>query len=228
VAALVAALVFRRNFGVEVMQFKGFGIIHGVPAVWPSSAVEWFTLLSDSTFVGLILLDVVDVINYCLVGLVFLALYGALERVNKSAMLIATACALVGIGVYLASNQAFAMLSLSWQYAAATTDVQRSMLLAAGEALLAIGSQGTGVHTSFFLVVTAGLIISVAMLRSGVFGKATAIVGILANGVRLCGLAALVFAPPIYSFAIPVAAPFRVAWYVMIAITLLRLARRTP
>jgi len=227
VAALVAVTLFRRNLSVEVMQFRGFGIIRGVPATWPSSAIEWYTLLQDNTFVGLILLNVVDVINYCLVGLIFLALYGALRRANKSAMVIATACALVGIGIHLASNQAFAILSLSKQYAAATTDARRSMLLAAGEALLAIQNQGTGYYASFFLVVVAGLVISVVMLRSSVFGKATAIVGIIANGLRLCGFVTLVSTPSIYAFAIPISAPFRVAWYVMIALALLRLARRT-
>jgi hypothetical protein len=233
VAALVAVIVFRRNFSIELMQFRGFGIIRGVPAEWPSSAIDWFSLLQDNALVGLILLNVVDVINYCLVGLIFLALYGALGRASKSAMLIATVCALVGIGVYVASNQAFALLSLSKQYAAATTDAQRSMLLAAGEALLAIEHpstiyQGTGVHASFFLVVTAGLIASLVMLRSGIFGRATAIVGILANGLRLCGLVALVFAPSLYLFAIPVSAPFRVTWYVLIALKMFQLARRTP
>jgi hypothetical protein len=232
VGALVAVIVFRRNLSIEVMQFRGFGIIGGVPATWPSSAMEWYTLLEDNAFVGLILLNVVDVINYCLVGLMFLALYGALRRANTSATVIATACAVVGIGVYLASNQAFALLSLSRQYAAATTDAQRSMLLAAGEALLAIERPGvvyqsTGVHTSFFLVVTAGLIASLVMLRSSIFGKATAIVGILANGIRLCGFVALAFAPSIYSLAIPISAPFRVTWYALIGLKLLRLTRRT-
>jgi hypothetical protein len=201
--------------------------------IWPSSTIEWFSLLQHNALVGLILLNVVDVINYCLVGLVFLALYGALGRAGKSAMVIATACALVGIGVYLASNQAFAMLSLSKQYAAATTDAQRSTLVAAGEALLAIErpgvvSQGIGVHISFFLVVAAGLIASLVMLRSSIFGKTTAIVGILANGIRLCGFITLPFTPSIYSLAIPISAPFRVTWYVMIALTLFRLVRRGP
>lgn len=232
VAALVAVIFFRRNLGVEVMQFRGFGVLHDVPATWPSSGLDWFTLLKDNTLVGLILFNVVDLINYGLVGLMFVALYGALGRGSKGAVVLATVCALVGIGVYFASNQAFAMLSLSKQYAAATTDAQRSMLLAAGEALLAIERpsvvyQGTGVHASFFLVVTAGLIMSLVMLRSSVFGKATAMIGILANGIRLCGFVALAFAPSIFKFAVPISAPFRVTWYVMIAIGLIRLARGT-
>jgi hypothetical protein len=231
VAALVAVTVFRRNFSAELMQFRRFGIIRGLPATWPSSAMDWFALLEDNAFVGLILLDVVDLINYCLVGLIFLALYGALRRVNKSAMVIATACSLAGIAVYFVSNQAFALLSLSKQYAAATADAQRSILLAAGEALLAINNpggvyQGTGFYASFFLVIVGGLIISVVMLRSSIFGKATAVVGILANGIRLCYFVTLVLAPSIFWIAVPISAPFRVTWYVMIALKLFRLARR--
>jgi hypothetical protein len=228
IAALVAVTVFRRNFSVEVMQFKGFGIIRGVPAAWPSSAMEWYALLQDNAFVGLILLNVVDVINYCLVGLIFLALYGALRRANKSAMVIATASGLAGIAVYFASNQAFAMLSLSKQYVEATTGAQRSMLLAAGEALLAIHNQGTGFRLSFFLVIVAGTIISVVMLRSCVFSRATAVVGILANGLRLGYFLSLAFGPTIFWIAVPLSAPFRVTWYVMIALRLLRLARGEP
>jgi hypothetical protein len=145
-------------------------------------------------------------------------------------MLIATACGLIGVAVYLASNQAFAMLSLSERYAAATTDAQRSVLLAAGEALLAIDNpgaayQGTGIYASFSLVVLAGLILSVVMLRSSVFGRATAITGILANGLRLCYLIALVFAPSIAWLFIPISAPFRVVWYVLLAFGLFRLGQ---
>jgi hypothetical protein len=59
-------------------------------------------------------------------------------RLNGASIALAATFGFVGIAVYFASNQAFSMLSLSDQYAAATTDAQRSMLLSAGEALLAI------------------------------------------------------------------------------------------
>ncbi len=57
------------------------------------------------------------------------------------------------------------------------------MLLASGEALLAIHNpgavfQGAGVNLGLLLVTVAGLIIAVVMLRSDVFGRATAIIGI--------------------------------------------------
>jgi hypothetical protein len=226
-AALVAVLFFRRNFGTEMIAFRGFGI-YDVPAAHPSNAVGWFTLLQDDKILGLILLDVVDLVNYALVGLIFLALYGALRRVSECAMVTATTFGFAGIAVYFASNQAFAMLSLSDQYAAATTDAQRSRFLAAGEALLAINNpgtiyQGTGIHTSLFLVLLAGLIISIVMLRSSVFSKATAWVGIVANGICLLHFVALAFVPALIAFPTSISAPFRVTWYVLIALKLFRL-----
>jgi hypothetical protein len=231
VAALIAVVVFRRNCGIEFIAFQGFGLVE-VPAALPSSAADWFALFQEDRLLGLILFDIVDLINYALLSLVFLALYGALHRASKGAMAVATTLGLVGITLSFASNQAFSMLSLSDRYAAATSDVQRTAFLAAGEALLAIHNpgaihQGTGLLLSLFLVVLAGLIISIVMLRSGVFGKVTAYVGIVANGLRLGYFVALAFAPTLIAPPIVIAAPFRVLWYILIAVGLFRLAAST-
>jgi hypothetical protein len=193
----------------------------------PSSAFDWFALLQDKRFLGLLLLDLFDIVNYLLVGLIFLALYGALRRANKVAMTVALASALVGVAVYLASNQAFALLALSDQYAAASTDAMRAMFLAAGEALLAIHNPG-GIQLSLFLVALAGLIASVVMLRSHVFGKATAIAGVVANSLVLTYYVALPVVPAV-AFLFPAAsAPFRLVWYILVAWRLFQLGRRVP
>jgi hypothetical protein len=224
VAILIAVVVFRRHFGAELTVLMDMGLIDLEP---PGGTLDWFTLLQDSWFLGLILLDLFDIVNYLLVGLMFLALYGALRRANKSAMTIATACGLVGVAVYLASNQAFALLALSDQYAAASTDAQRAAFLAAGEALLAIHNPN-GIHLSLFLVALAGLIASLVMLRSPIFGKATATVGLVANGLVLSYFVALPLAPVI-AFLFPASsAPFRLIWYILIARRLLRLGRAAP
>jgi hypothetical protein len=228
-AAVIAVLFFRRNFGTEMVAFRGFGIFD-VPAAHPGNAAGWFTLLQNDKLLGLVLLDVVDLINYALVGLIFLALYGALRRVSQCALVTATTFGLAGIAAYFASNQTFAMLSLSNRYAAATTDAQRAIFLAAGEALLAIHNpgviyQGTGIYTSLFLVLLAGLIISIAMLRSSVFNKATAWVGIAANGICLLHFVALAFVPALIALPASISALFRVTWYVLIASRLFQLGK---
>lgn len=223
IAALIAVLVFRRYLSVELMQFKGFGLFD-VPEVWPASAEAWFVLFQESRFVGLALFDLFDLINYSLVGLIFLALYGALHEVSKSGMLLAMACAFVGIAVYYASNQTLAMLNLSSRFAAATSEAELVLFLAAGEALLAIHQHGSGMQLSLFLVLLAGLIISSVMLRSKIFNKAAAVVGILANGFGLGYFIGLALMPE-YSWIFPtISAPLRMIWYILIAIKLFQLA----
>jgi hypothetical protein len=200
------------------------GIISMQP---PASAFDWYALLQANPFLGLLLLDLFDIVNYVLVSLIFLALYGALRRANKAAMTVATAFALVGVAVSLASNQAFALLTLSDQHAAASTDVMRTLFLAAGEALLA-SHKPSGIHLGLLFVALAGLIASVVMLRSRVFGRATAIFGVVANSLVLAYYVALPLVPSI-AFLFPAAsAPFRLLWYILIALRLFQLGRGAP
>jgi hypothetical protein len=229
VAALLAVIVFRRNWSAELMAFKGFGIFE-VPETLPSSTIEWFALLQKDPFVGLSLLNFYDLINFALVGLIFLALYAALRKVNQSLMLIAISTGLVGVAVYLASNQAWEMLSLSKQYTAATLDEPRTILLTAGDVLLATNHpeaphQATGIYLGLFFVLIAGLLISIVMLQSDVFHKAAAVCGILANSFALLGFIALAFGPAISWIPPTLSAPFRMIWYVLTAIKLFKLAR---
>lgn len=230
IAALLAVFVFRRNLGAELALLSNLGIISGVPTTPLTSALDWFNLLQENRLVGLTFLNFFDVIEYALVGLMFLALYAALRPTSKSTMMIATTTGIVGISVYFASNQAFAMLALSERYAAATSDQQRSLYQAAGEALLATNNpeaiyQGSGIYISLFLVLLAGLIISIVMMRSDVFSTAAAITGILANGIGLYYFIGLAFAWELYWLPIPISAPFRVVWYFLIALMLFKLGK---
>jgi hypothetical protein len=224
VAALIAVVIFRRHFGAEIGLLMDMDVISMAP---PVSASDWFALLQVNPFLGLLMLDLFDIVNYLLVGLIFLALYGALGRANKAVMTVATASALVGVAVYLATNQAFAVLALSDQHAAASTDAMRAQFLAAGEALLATHNPD-GVNLGLFLVALAGLIVSVVMLRSHVFSKATAVFGIVANSLVLTYFVAMPVVPSI-AFLFPAAsAPFRLLWYILIARWLFQLGRGVP
>ncbi len=130
-----------------------------------------------------------------------------------------TALALVGIAVYFASGVAFEMLSLSTQYAHAVTEVQKSIFLSAGQTLLAT-YQGTAFNVSYVLVAAAFLIISIVMLKSTVFSKKTAYVGIV--------MAILMMLPPtagtiglVFSFASLM--PMTI-WFIQVSQTLFRLS----
>jgi hypothetical protein len=223
-AALMAGLIFRRNFGAEVSLF-----ISQQP---PSTVIDWFTLIGKNRLLGLIYLAVFDIIDYALLGLIFLALYIALRRTNPGAMLIATTLGIAGTAVYFASNNIFSMLFLSDQYAAATTEAQRSMLLAAGQAVLALNNpgaifEGTGIYMSFFLLAAASLIVSVVMLRSNLFSRVTALIGILASALDLTYCLTFAIMPALSIFLLPPAGLFLTLWHILVGLRLFQLARLT-
>jgi hypothetical protein len=228
-AAVIAVLVFRRNFAAELWLFKGFGLF-SVPDSAPSSAGDWFTLLQENGFVGLALFGLFDLINFALLGLIFLALYGALRNVARRATLLATIIAFAGIAISFATNNAFAMHSLSSRFAAATSDAERAVLLVTGETLLRNHNpghlyQGTGIYVGLLLVLLAGLLISIVMLRDTRFGRAAGYTGILANLLALGYFITLVYLPAIVWLPPTLAAPFRILWYILIAIRLFQLGK---
>jgi len=153
----------------------------------PAKTHDWFMLFQSNSIVGLLDLWGLEVLMYLMFTLMFLALYMALRTTNQSLMVIALTFALLGIGVFFATNNPFSMLALSNQYATATTDADRSTLLAAGQALLSHTNQRAvgGFNIGLFLVSVAGLIVSSVMLQSNVFGRSTAFVGVLAHALSL-------------------------------------------
>jgi hypothetical protein len=110
------------------------------------------------------------------------------------------------------------MLWLSDQYSAALTEAQRSNLLAAGEATLAV-FHGTAFHTSYLLGSISGVIVSLVMLRSQVFSKATAYAR-LGSSIFDFGL----YIPTIGIYVSIFSVMFLFFWNIMIARRLFQLA----
>jgi Domain of unknown function (DUF4386) len=145
------------------------------------TAVDWFTLFQHHWFLGLRNLGLLNIVGAVLLAPAILAIYSALRRANEAYTGLSTILFFVGMAIYLAGNKAFPMLSLSRQYAVATTDAQRSSLIAAGQAMLAEGHNRAGL----LLIEFACLAVSVVMLRGNVFSKATAYAGILGNALLI-------------------------------------------
>jgi hypothetical protein len=153
----------------------------------PGPVREWFQLLQSNPIIGWLDLWGLEVPLYVMFIPMFLALYIVLRKTDPGFMLIALAAGLLGIGIFFATNNPLAIFSLSRQYAAAATDAERSVFLAAGQALLASTNQRAvgGFNMGLFLVSAAGLIVSWVMVRSGAFGKSTVYAGFLANALSL-------------------------------------------
>jgi len=144
----------------------------------PSTVSEAFRQLHQNPVLGLLDQDLLMVADYVVLIPVFLALYLLLRRVSPAFMTLGLVIALVGTAIYITSLTPFNMLMLSSQYAAATTDAQRSTLLAAGQATLTTYS-GTAYDVGYVMVGGAWLIFTLTALRSSVIGPRTAWVGVV-------------------------------------------------
>lgn len=150
----------------------------------PETVAGWFSLFQGNALVGLIDMDLLLIIDQVLMAMIFIALYQALKRSNRSSMLIALTLAMLGIAAYFASTVAFEMLSLSRKYAVVTTEADKSMLLSAGQVLIATW-QGTAFDVGYVMEGVAMLIISFVMLSSGIFRKTASYVGIILGVMSL-------------------------------------------
>jgi len=146
----------------------------------PSGGELWLKYLEGKTTVWWAILGLSVFTDFLFVP-VALSLYLALKRVNKNAMLVATA--FVGLFVVLDlavlwTNYA-SLLTLSRLHTAATTDVQRAAYVAAANYASAVLESHTEVFYSIVDLSVAILIIGFVMLQGkGIFNKTTAYLGV--------------------------------------------------
>jgi hypothetical protein len=144
------------------------------------TAVDWFTQLQTNCFMGLRNLGLLNILMVALGIPMYFALYTAHKKIDKEFATLAMIISFIGGAIFFATNRAFSMLEMSRHYAQATTDTQRAMFEVAGQAILSVGrSHSPGTFWGFFLGELAGILMSVVMLRGNIFGKVTALAGIV-------------------------------------------------
>jgi hypothetical protein len=198
-------------------------ILTFLPGGYASSetVLDWFSLLHNNWFLGLRNLGLLNIIMNLLGIPMFLALYTIHRKSQPVSATLAWILSLIGLAVFYATNQAFSMLELSRQYAAATSDVQRTLLAAAGQALLSIGESHTpGTFLGFFFSELAGLLMSFVMLQGKIFNKSAAYCGILGFGLlfifEVCSSFVPAWSQIVLIFAMS-GGLLSMAWYVLIA-----------
>ena len=209
-----------------------FGILGQPPSTVTLSAVaDTFTLFHNNKLLGLLEFDLLGIVIYILLVPTLLALYAVLRRASASLMAIGTIFFFIGITVYFTSNTIFCMLYLGDQYAAATSDAQRSMFLTAGQALLTIFTV-TAFSLSYVMVSAALLIVAAVMLRSAIFSRVTAYVGILANmlavGSIAVGSTPLTFSPMVGGILSLISIVPLLIWFALIGRRLFQLGGGVP
>jgi hypothetical protein len=191
----------------------------------PASAEQAFDLLQHHRVVGLLRLDLPTIAVLPLYYLLFLGLFAALRRSDLANALLSTVLAFAGVTLVLATPTALSLIPLSDKFASATSDATRNQLLAAAEAIMASDIwHSTGAILGGVLLQCGAVLISVVMLRGGVFSRTTAWLGIVMHGLDLAHIVGGLFLPVSGTILLAIAGPLYPIWFFLVGLRLLRLA----
>ena len=196
--AIAALIAMSANLADIILGFGGTDMV----TYGTMSANEWFAVYQDNWFRGIYGLGILNVVYMIAMLPVYFAFFGAHVEKQAVGAALTIIIFLIAMSMYISNNAAIPLLVLSDKYSLAATDLQRTTLVAAGEAVLSRGEDFTaGSFIPTFMSGLAALCISIIMLRGGVFGKVHAWIGIV--GFTFLSLFTIIatFVPALYSFA---------------------------
>ncbi len=194
----------------------------------PATAREIFELLYTNRLVGILRLDALTTLLMPLYYLLILSLYLALKKDQPVAAALSLPLGCVGLTLVLSAPSFFSWLTLSDKFAAATDAAQKNLLLAAGESVLATDMwHGSAAFVGGLLLQVATLLISLAMLRNGLFKKSTAWVGVVTHGLDLAHILVLPFVPVLGVVLMSTGGTLYLLWFPMLAIDFFRQRRES-
>lgn len=204
-------------------------ITGGNIAELPQTAIERFNQFKETPLLGLYNLDLLNIINQIIIIPSILALYAAHRNTNRPSALLSMILFLVGTTIFVTSNTALTMLDISQKYFATSSEEQRMLLAAAGEAMLAKGSHGNlGVFIGFALPTFANALMSCVMLKGNIFSRANSYIGIVGNFLMVIYIIMVTFMPSVERMALVFAMPaglLLMTWMIMFTIKLLKLSK---
>lgn len=224
IAALIAMLA---NILDVVLGFGGTEMV----TYGSKSAMEWFALYQDNWFRGMYALGILNIVYMIAMLPVYLALFEAHSDQQAFGAALTIIIFITAMSMYISNNAAVPLLVLSDKYLAAGTEMQRTILVAAGEAVLSRGEDFTaGSFIPLFLSGLAAIGISLIMLRGGIFGKVNAWIGIV--GFTSLSLFTIIatFVPALYELAFYVLASLggllALSWFALVARRFFQLGSR--
>jgi len=170
--AFISSILMLIIIPIQVIIFSIFPI--------PDSIEKWFELLNSNLIVGLFHSDLFILINNILISVIYLALfYSMVNDKNKSYLVLALVLGYIGIAAYISSNKTFELITLADRYANISNENEKIMILAAGQVMIS-SWQGTAFDVYYILNGITLLIISITMMKSEIYTKATSIFGLIA------------------------------------------------
>ena len=190
----------------------------------PETAEETFALLRDDRVVGLFRLELLTLLNVGAYYFWMFGLYAALRRTDAALSALAAVLVLAGVTLFLAPHPLSSLITLGDRWATAATEAQRQQLLAAGEAVMAADMwHGTGAAFGGVIVEVGAILISLVMLRSTVFSRTTAWVGLTTHGLDLTQILLGFFVPAVKVAVMVIAGPLYLVWFLLVGRRLFQL-----
>jgi hypothetical protein len=207
-----------------------YSVMTMIVLVWlggaPRTAQECFELIQKNSLTALLRLDLLTIVVMPIFYFLYAALFGAMKRSSLPMTALSAALAFVGVTLVLGSASVLSLVHLSQQYAAATTEARRTLLLAAGEAVMSTDMwHSTGSAMGGVLLQLAGVLISAAMLQGKVFSKLTGYLGLVTHGLDLAHIVIGLFIPTGGVVLMVLAGPLYLVWFPLVARRLYRLGR---
>lgn len=224
VGAIFALLVCIIGLLDVVMTF--FPTIGNTPGT--RTVIDWFSLYHDHQFLALRDLGFFNIITTLSTVMVFFSIYGIHRYINQEYAALTLIILCIGTTIYVSNNICLSMLNLSNQYAIAITESQKSMLVLAGQSLLAQEDVSVGSFIGFFIPEIAGLLMAIIMLKGKIFGRWTAWMGILGETFLAIFNICAAFVPHIYYIAMifaMIGGPMSIIWFFLIALKLFQLSK---
>jgi hypothetical protein len=192
-------------------------VLYALVGTPPTGGEAWLKYLAGKTTLWWAIVGISVLTNFLYVPVVF-SLYFALRGINRNTMMIGVAFVSLFVVLELAVNWSCytALIMLSGDYAAATSDIQRAAYVAAANYPSAIIASPLALVYAIGTLSFGFLIIGLVMLR-GVFNKVTAYLGIITGILGLAAVAGL-------SIAVILNAVFATVWLLFVGYRLYRLA----
>jgi len=192
--------------------------------IWPyspgkDSAESILLLLHNDPLGGLISLDLFLFIGNLSSLALFLTLYISLRPVDEAIALLAMAVGVIGLVLLIPARPILELVHLSQAYMAAASEAEKAQIAGSAATLLAL-FDGIGWYMNTLLGGLSLLTSSILMLRSRLYSKAAAYVGIATNLV-LVGFVI----PPISLLMLFLCLPGYIIWYVLLAQRFFQLGR---
>lgn len=190
----------------------------------PQTAQEVLDMLHQNRLAGLLRLDALTTLCMPLYYLLFLSFYIALRKTHETYAAITLLLGCAGLTLFLAAPSFISWLTLSDKFAMATSQEQKILLLAAGEAILVTDIwHSSSAMVGGLLLQTSTVLISVAMLRSNAFSKLTGWVGLVTHGLDLAHIPFLLIVPVVGELLMVIGGTLYLVWFPLVARDFFRL-----